>query len=463
MLFSSITFLYFFLPITCVVYFVMPEKGKNVVLLLASLLFYFWGEPKYCILLAVEVLLGFLGGILLEKCEDKWKKIVLGAFVGILLLLLVRFKYTDFLIGTWNGLTGQSHALLRLALPLGISFYTFQIVSYFIDVYRGKVVAERNMVAFAVYAAMFPQLVAGPIVRYESIREQLAHKNISMKRCGEGCSRFVMGLAKKVLIADILGELVYKLDTSEPKNIWVFWCIAIAYTLQIYYDFSGYSDMAIGLGKMLGFDFPENFNYPFISKSITEFWRRWHMTLGGWFRDYLYIPLGGNRVSVSRFVFNVLFVWFFSGLWHGASWNFVFWGLYFGVLLLLEKGIHTLWKGRNAGIGIRAICHVYACVAIVLSFVLFRQENLSLIGRDLCGMFTVDDMWSIPAAAAYEMKSYALLLAVAVIGATPLLRNVGSRIKYAQLMRLPVTVILLLLSTAFLLGSTVHPFLYFRF
>lgn len=464
MLFSSMTFLFLFLPITGMVYFVMPEKGKNVVLLAASFFFYFWGEPKYCILLAAEILLGFGVGWMMERMTGAVRKWLLGFGTAALLLLLCVFKYTDFFLKTWNDMTGMKAGLLHIALPLGISFYTFQMISYLMDVYRKAIAAEKNIVDFAAYAAMFPQLVAGPIVRYADIKPQLKKKDISWKNAAEGISLFVVGLAKKLLVADVLGELVTKLTalqeygTNEAAQLGAagYWVLAIAYMLQVYYDFSGYSDMAVGLGRLLGFHFPKNFDHPFVSKSITEFWRRWHMTLGEWFRDYLYIPLGGSRVSLLRFGINVMIVWSLSGLWHGASWNFVLWGAYFGVWLILEKVAAKLLKREKRGFG-----HVVTLVLLTVSFVLFREENLNAVGENLVGMFGLGRATA--AYAWYEIKSYAGILAAAVLLATPYPAQLLKGMKYKEQLRPAAVLALFLLCLAFLLGNSSHPFLYFRF
>lgn len=495
MLFSSITFLYYFLPAALLFYFAVPGKWKSAVLLSASLFFYFWGEPKYCVLMLVSVFVGWLGGIGIGKYREKEKlcKWIAGSSIGLVLAFLAVFKYTDFFIQSLNlllgqnglsGVTGISGAdipLLQIVLPVGISFYTFQIISYLADVYRGDMQEEQNFIDFAAYVTMFPQLIAGPIVRYSSIRGQMKEKKEGSAWDGlsAGFSRFSCGLAKKVLIADVLGELVLKLDGMDGKTTVVYWCIAVIYMLQIYYDFSGYSDMAIGLGKVLGFDFPENFNYPYMSKSVTEFWRRWHITLGSWFRDYVYIPMGGSRVSVLRFMLNIFVVWFLSGLWHGAGWNFVLWGLYFGVFLaverLLMKSRHRWKQGECPGHGpflkfCHAAGHIYTLIVIAVSFVIFRQEDLSIVGEYLRAMFFGTENHALSVGAAYEIKSYTLLLIAAAAGAAPGMRYLLKKMeqnrklfKLKKLLEPAAAVLLLLLATSFLLGSSVHPFLYFRF
>ena len=476
MLFSSITFLYYFLPVTLLLYYAVPDKLRNLILFLASLIFYFWGEPKYSVLLLFSVLSGYCGGRCIEmvkkkksgKRESKGRtdRVVLAFFIAFTLALLIIFKYMDFGILSTNLLTGANLPLFSLALPLGISFYTFQIISYYVDVYRGDVLSEHNFIDFAAYVAMFPQLIAGPIVRFHSIQKELGQRSITFEKISDGSGRFVCGLCKKVLIADNLGMLVSYLEKADEGH----WILAIAYTLQLYYDFSGYSDMAIGLGKMLGFTFPENFDHPFISKSITEFWRRWHMTLGGWFRDYVYIPLGGSRCGMLRWCFNMFVVWFLSGLWHGAGWNFVLWGVYFGILLSLEKliGNTELFQKESFKTAGKIFGHFYVLFAVLISFIIFRVENLNDIGPQILALFRGHG--DISAAVVYEIKSYAVLILISCIGATPVLQDAWNRLKRAALWEksgwLLQTVLIvagLLLSTAYLLGSSAHPFLYFRF
>ncbi|MDE6184201.1 MAG: MBOAT family protein, partial [Lachnospiraceae bacterium] len=333
MLFSSISFLYYFLPLTLAFYFVGPRAFKNTILLLASLLFYGWGEPKYLMLMGLSTLLGYGFGLLVEKYREKKAGKVFCVFsVGISLSFLVCFKYADFFIQNVNAITGLQLSFLRLTLPIGISFYTFQIISYTVDVYKGER-AQKNLIHLATYIAMFPQLIAGPIVRYSDIAGQLTHREYSWHGIAWGIRRFVIGLAKKILLANQLGELCSIFRASQDSSVLFCWLYAIAFTLHIYFDFSGYSDMAIGLGSVLGFRFQENFNYPYISASITEFWRRWHISLGAFFRDYVYIPLGGNRKGRGRQLFHILVVWMLTGLWHGAAWNFILWGAFFAVLL----------------------------------------------------------------------------------------------------------------------------------
>ncbi len=476
MLFSSITFLYYFLPITLLVYFVVPKKWKNAILFLASFLFYFWGEPKYSILMAVTIIIGYVGGFLIERANTrnapKKAKLVTWLVVLVPLGFLAVFKYTDFAISTVNSVVGSDIPLVKLALPIGISFYTFQIVSYLIDVHRGDVPVERNFINFAAYVVMFPQLIAGPIVRFQTVQAELKERTLSVDKTARGIERFVIGLAKKVLIADLLGEFVLAMDAVPRSSAAVLWIVALAYAMQIYFDFSGYSDMAIGLGLMLGFHFPENFDYPYVSKSITEFWRRWHMTLGGWFRDYVYIPLGGSRVPFIKWVRNVFVVWFLSGLWHGASWNFVLWGVYFGVILALEKLFLKRWLEKLPAV----LQHLYATSLVVISFVIFRIESLSEAGAILGGMFGIglEPAGAIAetgiSLAMYQVYNYGWLIIGAVVIALGIPKRIwkqllkqtwGSRL--ARLVCPIWYVLLILVVTAFLIQSSVHPFLYFRF
>lgn len=464
MLFSSITFLYYFLPAVLVIYYLTPAKGKNLILFLASFVFYLWGEPKYSVLLLFSVTAGYMGGRCIEYQRQRKEA---AFFIAITLGLLVFFKYMDFLMESVNMIFGTHAPMMQIALPIGISFYTFQIISYYVDIYRGEVQAERNFIDFAAYVTMFPQLIAGPIVRFQTVQAELKHRKITWENIGNGAACFVCGLCKKVLIADSLGMLVAELEKIAGIGTVGYWVLAITFMLQLYYDFSGYSDMAIGLGRMLGFTFPENFQYPFISKSISEFWRRWHMTLGGWFRDYLYIPLGGNRVGVPRWCLNMFIVWLFSGLWHGAGWNFALWGLYFGVFLSAEK---LLGKqiGKRTGKKI-AGSHLYVLLVVLFSFVIFRVESISGIKEQFLGLFGYYGSAMTPLAA-YEMKSYLFLLLIACVGATPVVKNGVQKFqntvvwkKAGWLLQSSCILIGLILATAFLLGSSVHPFLYFRF
>lgn len=466
MLFSSIPFLYYFLPFTLILYFVVPKRLKNSVILLSSLFFYAWGEPKFLVFMLISITQGYVFGRLIEKRRgDKTAKVFLIISVAFSLCLLGYCKYADFFIGNFNAITGLSLPLLGIALPIGISFYTFQILSYTVDIYRGDSPAQKNFINMAAYIAMFPQLIAGPIVRYSDIANQLESRTHSFDDASKGIRRFIIGLSKKILVANVLGELVAVFKASEEKSVLFFWVYAVAYSLHIYFDFSGYSDMAIGLGRVFGFRFPENFNYPYISGSITEFWRRWHISLGSWFRDYLYIPLGGNRVSKPRWLLNILIVWMATGLWHGAAWNFVVWGIYFAVLLMAEK--MCLLKSLKK---LNVINHIYVMLLVIISFVIFDASSISDAFTCIASMFGVEDIPAVTSESIYYLKSYAVILVVAVFGATPLMSElakavdksrIGGRIKNIAE---PCTLIALLsVCTAFLIDGSFNPFLYFRF
>ncbi len=465
MLFSSIPFLYYFLPITLALYFLAPRKIKNGVLLLVSLVFYAWGEPRYVFLMAGSILIGYVLGIGIEKHRGTGRGRALTALSVVLSLgFLAYFKYANFFLSSFHAATGIDVPLLNIALPIGISFYTFQLLSYTIDVARGDVPAQRNLVNLAAYITMFPQLIAGPIVRYSDIAEQLDTREHTLQGAALGIRRFLIGLGKKVLIANTLGALCADYLASPDPSVLFTWLYAIGFALQIYYDFSGYSDMAIGLGHLFGFRFPENFDYPYISGSVTEFWRRWHMTLGSWFRDYLYIPLGGNRVKKARWLLNILVVWMATGLWHGAAWNFVLWGLFFAVWLVLEK-LFLLKALEKIGF----LRHIYTLLLVLISFVLFNAESLPQAVRQVGMLFGAGaDVCS--AESLFFLKNYAIILAVACIGATPVVKTLVTRFANtragtrAMVILEPIVLLaLLLLVTASLVSGSFNPFLYFRF
>ena len=462
MLFSSIPFAFYFLPAVLALYFAVPFRFKNAVLLVFSLVFYAWGEPGYLLLMAVSILLGWLFGLLIGKYRGTARaRLFLVLSVAVYLGLLGWFKYADFAVNTLNAL-GLNLPLPHVALPIGISFYTFQILSYTIDVYRGDALPQRSPVDFGAYVSMFPQLIAGPIVRYSDVARQLKHRTHSLEKASLGVRRLLIGLGKKVLIANQLGQLTVLFRESRQPSVLYVWIYAAAFALQIYFDFSGYSDMAIGLGKIFGFDLLENFNYPFISRSISEFWRRWHMSLGGWFRDYLYIPLGGNRVSRPRWALNLLVVWSLTGLWHGAAWNFVLWGLLFALLLALEK----LWLGRLMEKLPGWLVRIPVLAVLLVSFVLFNADSLSQALSDTAGMFGLGDLPLTSADTLYHLRSYGPLLLLAMVGATPLPRNAVRRLEGSRVLPWlePVALCALLLAvTAFLVGGSFNPFLYFRF
>lgn len=466
MLFSSIPFLFYFLPCVLILYFAVPKCLKNSVLLLSSLFFYGWGEPRYLVFMLISITQGYVFGILIEKYLGKRRsKVFLIASVLFSLLLLGYCKYADFFIDNFNALTGASIPLLKIALPIGISFYTFQILSYTLDVYRGDVPAQRNYINLATYIAMFPQLIAGPIVRYSDIAKQLENRTHTLSGVSLGIRRFIIGLSKKILIANVLGELVSIFKESNEKSVLYFWLYAIAYMLHIYFDFSGYSDMAIGLGRVFGFRFMENFNYPYISGSITEFWRRWHMSLGSWFRDYLYIPMGGNRVGKLRWFFNIFVVWMATGFWHGAAWNFVVWGVMFAVLLIIEK----LWL-LKALKKLKVINHIYVLLLVLISFVIFDATSMTGAFSYIAAMFGGQNIPLITIESVYYLKSYLIILLIAIIGATPLPKKLAAVVEKSKRAGIIYTVaepivlmLLLTVCTAFLIDGSFNPFLYFRF
>ena len=467
MLFSSIPFLYYFLPLVLAVYFLTPRAGKNAVLFLSSLLFYAWGEPKFCIFMLLSILQGYVFGRLIEKHAQNKKrsKLFLTASVALSLALLAYCKYADFFLSSVNAVTGLSFKLLHVTLPIGISFYTFQILSYVVDVYRGRVPAQKSFLKLGTYIAMFPQLIAGPIVRYAEIAPQLDSRQTTLEDVSSGACRFVIGLSKKVLLANVLYELITAFQQSRDLSVLYFWLYAVSFALQLYFDFSGYSDMAIGLGRIFGFRFQENFNYPYISGSITEFWRRWHISLGSWFRDYVYIPLGGNRVSKAKWLRNILVVWMLTGLWHGASWNFVLWGLGFAVLLVAEKLVYGRLLQRT-----HVLKHVYTLLLVTLSFVLFNADSVSEAVSQLGAMFGAGGLPLVSTEGVYYLKSYAGTFLFATIGATPLVSNAISRFGKTRFGAQALTVLqplvmlaLLAACTAFLVDGSFNPFLYFRF
>ena len=467
MIFSSIPFLYYFLPCVLLVYFLMPGRGKNAVLLLFSLVFYAWGEPKYVLVMLLSILLGYVFGLLMEKNRENPRRkqaCLVFSVIGSLAFLFY-FKYADFFIANFNAVTGLSLPLLKIALPIGISFYTFQILSYTVDVYRGQVKAQRNFVDLAAYVALFPQLIAGPIVRYSDIAAELQTRTHSYDKAADGIRRFVMGLSKKILFANVLGELCEGFRQSSDRSVLFFWLYAVAYTLHIYFDFSGYSDMAIGLGRIFGFSFPENFNYPYISGSITEFWRRWHMSLGSWFRDYVYIPLGGNRVSRRRHFFNIAVVWMLTGFWHGAAWNFLFWGLYFSVILILEKAFLLQWLKKRKCVG-----HLYVLLLVVVSFVIFDAKDMPSAFSCIQAMFGGGGYPLVSVEGLYSLRSYGFVLLLAAVGATPVPRNLVRKLRDAArwdtawaLGESALYIGLVILCTAYLVDGSFNPFLYFRF
>ena len=464
MLFSSIPFLYYFLPAVLLLYFLVPRGLKNTVLLISSLFFYAWGEPIYVFLMVGTICLFYFCGIAIGKSKtDKMKKLWLTVSVVISLALLGIFKYADFFVDSFNAVTGLSIPLLRLALPIGISFYTFQCLSYTIDVYRGNAQVQKNIISFGAYVVLFPQLIAGPIVRYVDVERELNSRVHTKEDFALGLRRFLVGLSKKILLANSFGELTEIFRASNEKSVLFYWIYAIAFLLHIYFDFSGYSDMAIGLGRIFGFKFIENFNYPYMSKSISEFWRRWHMSLGSWFRDYVYIPLGGNRVSKARWVFNVLVVWMLTGMWHGAAWNFILWGLLHAAFLLLEK-----WLPLKKLPG--ALQRVYVLFVVMVGFVLFNAVDISQALSDVAGLFGAGGIPLVTAETLYYLRSYGVLFILGFVGATSLVRNAALKLEQGKKTATLIAVIeplmliaMLLVCTAYLVDGSFNPFLYFRF
>ena len=462
MIFSSLTFLLIFLPITLLLYYIVPKKAKNFILLLCSLIFYAWGEPVYILLMLYSIFLNYICGRMMEKHESARKQILIFGII-LNLFLLGFFKYAGFLTESANRLLeplGVSIPLREIALPIGISFYTFQALSYLIDLYRGKFPAQKGLISFALYITMFPQLIAGPIVRYESIAEELSNRELSMEKFGRGAVIFIEGLAMKVLLANQIGVIADELRAmSGTLSTTSAWLSTLAYFFQIYFDFAGYSTMAIGLGHMLGFTFCKNFDHPYLSTSVTDFWRRWHMSLGTWFREYVYIPLGGNRVSVAKHIRNILVVWILTGLWHGAAWNFVLWGLYYGLLLLFEKYVFSRIKIP------KAIGWVYTTILVLIGWVLFSSENLPQCISILGAMFGAGTgLWD--KTAMYYLTTGGFILLICALCSTPLLGLLKDKLLRRLPGRIVVGVIyvgLFALSLLFLVVQNYNPFLYFRF
>mgnify|MGYP002292803630 FL=1 len=427
------------------------------------IVFYFCGEPIYTFLMIGEIFIAYVGARYLEKHR---KKSILVSLLAIHIGALGLFKYSDFTINNINQIFGSKIPLLKLALPIGISFYTFQIISYVVDVYRGKVKAQKSFLKLATYVSLFPQLIAGPIVRYETIEKELDSRTSNFENFAYGVRRFVIGLGKKVLIANMLGELCDVFSTTNEKSIIFYWIFAISYSLQIYFDFSAYSDMAIGLGRMFGFHFLENFNYPYISKSITEFWRRWHMSLSSWFRDYVYIPLGGNRKGTIILVRNIFIVWALTGIWHGANWTFVIWGLMFGIMLIVEKLFLTKHLEKMPSI----LQRIYVLFTVMISFIIFNANSIGEAWNNIIGLFGANGESLINASTVYYLKSYLVVLVIAIIGSTPLLKNIIEKLKtktnankIINLLEPIAMASILIIVTAYLVDNSYNPFLYFRF
>ncbi len=460
MIFSSTFFLFLFLPVTLLLYYIVPKKTKNFILLLCSLVFYAWGEPVYVLLMIYSILFNYVMGRLIDS-EPAHKKLVLVFSIFMNLLILGFFKYYGFLMENINAITGLNLKIRKLALPIGISFYTFQALSYVIDLYRGRFKVQKNVVAFAAYITMFPQLIAGPIVRYEDVAAQMENRDLSLTRFGKGALRFIFGLGKKVLLANLIGSLFDTIHASGADVSTVTaWIGALAYTFQIFFDFSGYSDMAIGLGEMLGFTFMENFNYPYFAKNVTDFWRRWHISLSTWFREYVYIPLGGNRVKVGRHILNLLIVWMLTGLWHGASWNFILWGLYYGLLLIWEKYVWSKLKVPGF------VTRLFTIVLIIIGWVIFSSDTVPQIAATLASMFGHAKLGFIDGTARYYLSTNWKLLLLELVFSMPLVRVVYKKCTQYAVTRVLVLVfalVLLYVCTAYLVTQNYNPFLYFRF
>ena len=462
MVFTSINFLYYFLPTVLILYFIVPKKYKNLLLLISSLLFYFYGEPKYIILMVIEIVLAYFEARLIEKYKSK-EIFIFSIFIHVLLLCI--FKYTNFLITNINGIFNTNISLLNIVLPIGISFYTFQIISYLVDVYKEKVKVQKNFISLATYVSLFPQLIAGPIVRYETINDELDNRKQTFNDFSSGISRFIIGLSKKVLIANILGELCNIFILSNEKTILFYWIYGISYSLQIYFDFSAYSDMAIGLGRMFGFHFMENFDYPYISKSITEFWRRWHISLSSWFKDYVYIPLGGSREGTFKLIRNILIVWLLTGLWHGSEWTFVIWGMFIGILLVIEKLLLNKYIEKLPSI----VRRIYTLFIIMISFIIFSGSNINESFNNIVGLFNFSNPF-INKFTIHYLKDYGLVLIIAIFLSTPILKNTIIKLKenkkinnIINILDIIVLLILLVIVTSYLIDSSYNPFLYFRF
>lgn len=467
MLFSSISFIYYFLPFVLILYFIVPKKIKNLVLFISSMVFYFYGEAMYTFIMLGAIFITYISGLLMAKFENtKYKKIFCIFSIISSLGLLVLFKYIDFFIVNINNLFGLNIVLLKLIMPIGISFYVFQLISYIIDIYKGTAKVQKSFLKLATYVSLFPQLIAGPIVRYETIEKELEERNSTIEDISYGIFRFIIGLSKKILIANILGELCNKFFETTEKSIVFYWIYGISYSLQIYFDFSAYSDMAIGLGRIFGFHFLENFNYPYISKSITEFWRRWHISLGSWFRDYVYIPLGGNRKGKVKLLRNIFIVWFLTGFWHGANWNFIVWGLIFGIILTIEKlFLNNIIKKLPS-----ILQRVYVLFIVMISFIIFDSENIRQAIFNIIGLFGANGENFINQETIYYLKSYCIVLIIAIIGATPTVKIVIEKLKLNRqiskvinLFEPLVLMALLIIITAYLVDNSYNPFLYFRF
>lgn len=467
MVFSSLAFIFVFLPIVLLVYYISPHKYKNIILLIFSIIFYTLGEPRYILLIIISMIINYILSILMynnKKNKDK-KNLLLFTTILLNISVMIFFKYYSFIIDNVNIIFNSNLKVIEIPLPLGISFYTFQLISYIVDVYKGKVTPQKNLVKFSLYLLMFPQLVAGPIVKYSDIEKQMDYRKININKFGQGVERFIIGLAKKVIIANNLG-LIWndiKLVNIESLSLFSAWIGIIAFTLQIYFDFSGYSDMAIGLGKMFGFDFLENFNYPYISKSITEFWRRWHISLGSWFKEYLYIPLGGNKRGKLIQLRNIIIVWITTGLWHGASWNFIIWGLYFGFILYFEK----IFLKKILEKLPKVICNLYTMIIVIIGWVFFDSNNLRSAVDYIKVMFGFGNV-NYDNLGKYLFSTNILLILISIIISTNILKKLVEQIKRSfkvndLILTVSIKTMIFIISIAYLVSETYNPFLYFRF
>ena len=458
MVFSSILFIFRFLPIAIILYFLTPNKFKNLTLLFLSLIFYSWGEPKYFLIMIASIFVDYLVSRGIEKNRNNKRICIMLLSISIVfnLGMLFFFKYFNFFIENVNNILGLSLKYVNITLPLGISFYTFQTMSYTVDVFLGKVKAEKNIINFGAFVCLFPQLIAGPIVKYTDINNELKHRKIDAGQIQEGIELFILGLGSKVLIANNIGALWYEIEAKGFSEIGTImaWISILAFAFQIYFDFSGYSLMAIGLGKMLGFNFPRNFNYPYISKSITEFWRRWHITLGAWFKEYVYIPLGGNRVGRVRLYINLFIVWFLTGFWHGASYNFILWGLYFFILISIEKAILLRFLAKH-----KIISHIYSMFFILIGWAIFAVVDLYQLKILFKEMFSIskNSQWI------YYVRNYGITFIVAAVFSTPIVKNIYNKVIKNDVLNTFILMVIFLLSIAYLVDATYNPFLYFRF
>lgn len=446
MIFSSVSFLFYFLPIVIILYFLLPKKYRNLLLFISSLFFYFVGEKQYCLILLFSCVFNYQYA---KRIKDK-KTLWFGVIVN--LSLLIYFKYTNFIVDDVLGL----NLGLRIVLPIGISFFTFQAISYLIDVYRGDVEASKSFINFGTYLTFFPQLIAGPIVRYETVNKELIERHENEDDCTKGIVRFCVGLFKKVVIADTLGSIVKLLSAIKARSSLSYFLEMISATMQLYYDFSAYSDMAIGMALIFGFHFLENFNYPLIATSVKDFWRRWHISLSSFLKDYIYIPLGGSRCSNSRYIFNLFVVWFLTGFWHGADYNFILWGLYFGLVLIIEKFVFKGFFDRHKVLGF-----IYTFLIVNISFVIFNHSNILDVKNFMTGLFNFK--YLVDKDTLFYLKNYVVFFIVCIIGITPLCKNIYSRLKNKDLANIVLVVLLLIVSTAYIIDATFMPFLYFRF